>query len=286
MDFAPIDSPTYKWIFVGGKGGVGKTTTSCSIAIKLTLLGRKVLLVSTDPASNIGDSFLQHFSSTPQLVNGFDKLYVMNLPTATESTSKFLQMMATLPGMDEVNALYALFNVIEHDDYDNVVFDTAPTGHTMKLLQLPTTVQKIFSDSIMSVMSSVFAGMGDSNQIERVTGLLQRASERLKNPMECTFICVLLPELLPLQETERLIQFLYEQEIESHTLVVNQVIPQECIANCPFCSKRFQAQQKHIHDIQELYEDFNVVHVPLFNDEIKGVEGIKFYSQYLNKLFS
>lgn len=271
--------------FCWWKRGVGKTTTSCSIAIKLASLGRKVLLVSTDPASNIGDSFLQHFSSTPSLVNGFDQLFVMNLPNAAESTSKFLQVMASLPGMDEVNALYALFNVIEHDDYDNVVFDTAPTGHTMKLLQLPTTVQKIFSDSIMSVLGTVMSGMGDTGQIERVTGLLQRASERLKNPMECTFICVLLPELLPLQETERLIQFLCEQEIETHTLVVNQVIPEECITNCPFCSKRFQAQKNHLQDIQLLYEDFNVVHIPMFNDEVKGIEGIKSYCNYLNNLF-
>lgn len=128
--------------------------------------------------------------------------------------------------------------------------------------------------------------MNEPDRIERITNLLKRANERLKNSMETTFVCVLLPEFLPLEETERLVEFLTDNNIETHTMVVNQVIPKEKISNCLFCNKRYSYQREKLETIHEVYEDFNIVEVPLFDDEIKGLEGIQHYSKFLTNVFS
>lgn len=302
LDLPYLNAPTYKWIFVGGKGGVGKTTTACSIAWALAKY-RKVLLVSTDPASNISDTFQQHFTTEPQLVNGSERLYAVepqtmdpeqqNLTNAANQNG--LSSLLAMPGVDELQVMSSLFDSIERDAFDVVVFDTAPTGHTMRLLQLPSNAGSLFggigqmASTALSAASQIF-GLNASDdmqsKVERLQGLLQKVSKRLSNSLECTFVCVLLPEFLPLYETERLIQFLTDKNIESHVLVVNQVLDQEKTKQCPFCSKRSQMQQKYLKDIHELYgEDYKIVEIEMMDAEVKGTANVDAFAQNLAPLF-
>ena len=110
-----IENDSYRWVFVGGKGGVGKTTTSCSLAIQLATVRKKVLLLSTDPAHNVGDAFQQKFSNKPQLVNGFENLYCMEIsPDSIQDTAFKAQQsegIATLI-QDMVSSIPGAFNKV------------------------------------------------------------------------------------------------------------------------------------------------------------------------------
>jgi arsenite-transporting ATPase len=297
MSLPPLDSPSYKWIFVGGKGGVGKTTTACAIAVNLTRTRSRVLLVSTDPASNIGDTFQQHFSSEPLPVNGVDRLWAMefaNVAAFPHSDSLELQQISGLPGIDEMQVLSSFFDSLDRNEYDVVVFDTAPTGHTMRLLEFPTTFQsvfgmfRLFGDSAIAAITQTLGGspgLDVSAKFARTQRLIRNADQRLKNPTECTFVCVLLPEFLPLFETERLIQFLRDHGFESHVLVVNGIVAEQAEEICADCFRRFQMQQKYIRDIEDLYGEFQIHRVPMLDEEVKGVEKVMGFAELLSPLF-
>jgi arsenite-transporting ATPase len=297
LDLPFLDSPTYKWIFVGGKGGVGKTSSSCAIASALSKKRSRVLLVSTDPASNIGDAFQQHFTTEPTLVNGYTNLYAMNTPTDIKNKSiehEGLEGFMNFPGVDELQALAALFKSIEKNAYDVVVFDTAPTGHTMKFLSLPNNIKNIFSSTgllgggISSIASMLNAGGQDfSSEMDRTKKLLDDAAKRLTNPAETTFVCVTLPEFLPVYETERLIDFLADSNIETHTIIVNQLIKKENAMGCKFCTKRYENQQNYLKDIDDAYgEFFRIVKVPTQEGEIKGPNAIKNFADILSPIIT
>lgn len=156
-----IAQDSLKWIFVGGKGGVGKTTTSCCIAVQLAKVRKNVLIVSTDPAHNLSDAFGQKFGSTPLLVNGFDNLYCLEVDASGESTelreasegssmfgdldgglgSTLQELLKSLPGIDESMAFGELMKMVQEMDFETVIFDTAPTGHTLRLLSFPQAME-------------------------------------------------------------------------------------------------------------------------------------------------
>lgn len=187
MDQAPeptirnlIDQRTLKWIFVGGKGGVGKTTTSSSLAVLMSKHRAKVLIISTDPAHNLGDSFQQTLSAEPTLIKGFDNLYAMETQPKIEMDTlempDFLaegaegaeggknfwgEIVASAPGIDEVLVFTSVIKSIENMNFDLVIFDTAPTGHTLKLLNFPSTTEAALTkllgmrDKLQGMMSMV-----------------------------------------------------------------------------------------------------------------------------------
>ena len=156
-----LEQKSLRWIFVGGKGGVGKTTTSCSLAIQLAKVRESVLLISTDPAHNLSDAFNQKFGKEARMIDGFTNLSAMEIdPTGSiqellESADAgaggaagnplggVMQDIAfSIPGVDEAMSFAEVLKQVKSLSYSVIIFDTAPTGHTLRFLQFPTVLEK------------------------------------------------------------------------------------------------------------------------------------------------
>ena len=325
-----INDKTLKWIFVGGKGGVGKTTISSTISILLSKIKEKVLIISTDPAHNLSDAFNQKMGSKPTLIKGFTNLYGLEIDPKTmseedddsdlnsllgltiddETKKIFDDLKNSIPGIDEALAIGLLLQVIDKMDFNTIVFDTAPTGHTLRMLSLPKLLEDTLSKvelmkNNLGMINNVLQGtMGNGfNQFIQMNEMLkksiQKINEEFTNKEHTTFVTVCIPEFLSMYETERLIQELGKDKIDCHNIVINQVLfvcdgNDNC--NCDMCKARFDMQCKYIRQIQELYcDDFNVNDIdmnenkffisilPLQDEEVRGVDKLISFSKFIAK---
>ena len=311
-----LDQETLKWIFVGGKGGVGKTTVSSSLAVLLAKRGKKILIISTDPAHNLSDAFNQKIGKQPTQIKGFDNLFGLELDPEkdmndidklneilhVQEKSKvegFLQNMeSTFPGIDEANNLKYMASLLDNKDYDLVIFDTAPTGHTLKLLEMPMIIGKSMEkilelklqfspviDSMGGVLGSDFDQKLNKffNNMNNLKDFMQKVSDRFKDAERTTFIAVCIPEFLSVYETERLVEILFKENIEIRNVVVNQVLMCEDPNKCKMCKSRKKKKKKYLEKIEEMFEDFHIIKVPLQKNEIRGTKNIEEFSNFLIK---
>ena len=286
--------------------------------------------MSTDPAHNLSDAFCQKIGREPTPINGFDNLSAMEIDASQEvpheieeeSDDVFGQMFSDLqnsiPGIDEAMSFSELMKQVQNLDFDVVVFDTAPTGHTLRLLSFPTILEKAFAkvwelkDRFGGLISQATALMSANNpaqaqeqlmfKLEETRSIINKVNEAFQDPARTTFVCVCIPEFLSIYETERLVQELSKYGIDSHNIVVNQVLfpekdaeelsqwyaenaeglPAEAKEICSKMLARKRMQDKYIGQCFDLYgDDFHVVLMPLLDYEVRGVEKLKTFSQLL-----
>lgn len=207
-----IDQKSLRWIFVGGKGGVGKTTNSCSLAVQLAKHRDSVLLISTDPAHNLSDAFDQKFGKDPRAVEGIPNLFCMEIdPTgaiqdlidqnagsnsAANPINNLMQDIAfSIPGVDEAMSFAEVMKQVKSTSFSTIVFDTAPTGHTLRFLSFPSVLEKalgkvaeisgMYGPMINSLMGTAGAGTNMNDIMSKLNDTRETIAEvnsQFKNP--------------------------------------------------------------------------------------------------------
>lgn len=293
-------------LFVGGKGGVGKSTLSSALACLLAKT-RKTLLVSTDPAHNLSDIFeIMPSSQTQQISNTLflreiDPLAEVKAYTAqvAKDAKQFISASSysllesyyenvASSGVAQESALFdRLIRIITQEQWEHIVIDTAPTGHTLRLFKLPLTMQQ-WSKTLLSQQEK-------SHNLEGIIGHLEgnplkdRLEERhllyskfnnLLHSPQVGIIFVLNPESLPIEETARAIHSLSHDELKPYALAINKIPPP---SDDEFFAKRYANAQKHLAAIRERFKDFWLWEIPLLSGDILEHSGLEQIIEQLNQ---
>lgn len=278
-----------KYLFFTGKGGVGKTSTACAVAVSLADMGKRILLVSTDPASNLQDVFNTDLSGTGVEIDGVPGLVVANLDPEEAARdyregvinpyrgllpeSAIANMEEQLSGSCtvEIAAFDQFSNYITSNEmesiYDHIIFDTAPTGHTLRMLQLPSAWTDFIADSTHGASC-----LGPLAGLEKKKGMYKNAVESLADGKKTTLILVARPEPTPLIEAERSSLELKEIGIENQFLIINGCLME---ARDEISQQIFDKQQKAIIEIPKGLLNFNIYLIPLRSYNILGLENIR-----------
>lgn len=278
-----------KYLFFTGKGGTGKTSTACSIALNLADKGKKVLLVSTDPASNLQDVFNTKLTNKPKNIEGIQNLWVANLDpvkAAEEYRDSIIKpyvgilpevalenMKEQLSGSCTVEI--ASFNEFSHiitdkeinESYDHVIFDTAPTGHTLRMLTLPSAWSNFIDESKFgSSCLGQLSGLGEEKET------YSNAMNMLKNKNQTTLVLITRPEETPLKEAARSSFELNQIGIENQILVINGILT---LHDDDISDAIYDKQQQSLKNMPIELEKIKKYIIPLRGYNVTGIENIR-----------
>ena len=335
-----IDAPEY--VLYGGKGGVGKTTMAAATGLSSAAGGVRTLVVSTDPAHSLSDTFETDIPAEPTRIREEIPLYAAEIdPDDAMDEGMFgadgdplggmgdmlggmggaggaMDGMAedaaagaadapgslfggTMPGADEAAAMRQLLEYLDDPRFDRVIVDTAPTGHTLRLLQLPEIMESMIGrvmklrqrfSGMMDGLKGMFGGddgTDPSADLDELQARIERLRGVLQDPEKTDFRVVMIPEEMSVVESERLVERLDEFEIPVNTLVVNRVmegvggiadvdpdwIVEPNPETCEFCARRWEVQQAALRRATDLFRGREVKRVPLLANEVRGEAALR-----------
>ncbi len=312
MGFAEsLAGKSNKYIFFGGKGGVGKTVTAAAASIYLASLGKKTLLCSTNPVHSLSSCFGQQFIGKGETkVEGCDNLFALEIETAAtvekyrENTrdkildflkyadipidpTPFVDAATTNPAFEESAMFDNVVDVILQNKYDCYVFDTAPVAHTYRLLGMSRMYDMWLGKMIKSREDAMSLKKSLSFKKEKkevkdpmIQGLLEsrRRTEEIRklltNPELTAFYFVTLPLALPISVVERFIYWVKAFQIPVGGVIVNQVMP-TTDSSSPFIVNKQAEQKQYLELIDKKFGALVAARIPMFDGEIRGLEMLK-----------
>lgn len=278
-----------KYLFFTGKGGVGKTSTACAVAVTLADLGKRIMLVSTDPASNLQDVFETELNNKGVPIDKVPNLVVANFEPEAAAEEYKESVLApyrgklpevVLQNMEEqlsgsCTVEIAAFNEFSNfitdekaaEEYDHIIFDTAPTGHTLRMLQLPSAWTNFISESTHGASClGQLAGLEDKKEIYKL------AVENLADEEKTTLILISRPEASTLIEAERASTELQEIGVNNQLLVVNGVLQQH---DDNLSNQIYDKQQDILKDMPEGLKTLETYEIPLRPYNVTGIENVR-----------
>ncbi|MCU4787832.1 arsenical pump-driving ATPase [Bacillus cereus] len=288
------------FLFFTGKGGVGKTSTACATAITLADMGKQVLLISTDPASNLQDVFQIELTNKPKEIPSVPNLQVANLDPETAAHEYKERVVgpyrgklpdAVIATMEEQLSGACTVEMAAFDEFstlltnreltskfDHIIFDTAPTGHTLRLLQLPTAWSGFLEESTHGASClGPLAGLGDKKE------LYSQTVQALSKPNQTMLLLVTRPDSSPLQEAERAAHELKEIGVSNQFLLVNGIL-KDHLQNDNVSNALFKRQSRALENMAEELKNLPTYEIPLVPFNVTGIENMRKLVQPMENL--
>jgi arsenite/tail-anchored protein-transporting ATPase len=290
-----------RFLFFGGKGGVGKTTMAAGTALWLADQGYNTLIIATDPTISLSATFEQTISETevtplrcscrlsglninPKKAMG---VFQSRMTGMLEGfSSLFGSELLSTPCTEEIAAFDQFVSYMQDTEHDKLVFDTAPTGHTLRELSMPFDWSSYISNQIKHrrELSEALGFVYDEGMIDDLKQEKARYDNAVKGLADekiSAFNMVTLPEKLPIEESARAVEDLAGFGIKVPSMIVNEVIPRKVLEGNWFLEKRRATQERYLKEIDERFKGLIIREVPLLETDVYGIENLRKIGGYL-----